>query len=357
MKTEFFQIENRSGKLKLNDGVYKETADKLIDEIDKLYGGKAVDAKMCIGDVVCAADDALESVEIEINSPGGSVLEGQRIYHAIRGMADRGVEVTTTVNGLAASMGSVILMAGDKRKMTKGSRIMIHEASTIAWGDARTMKKQAELLEGISREISEVYADRTGGDVNELRQLMYAETWMDAPKAQELGFIHEVIGGKKDQDAKAKFDNANKGMTGFFAKLFPGNEQAEQIDAQLHELESLRAELEAKAGLENQIKDLAEAKANADIEVANLKGQLDEIKASIADKDQEIETLKADAEISKEKISIQAAELLAQTGHPAPVAIEEQNGEGNKLEKNRKEFNAMTPSDRLAFVKNGGKIK
>jgi len=116
-------IENRAGKVKLNSGVYKESADKLIDDLDKLYGPAAVVAQMCIGEVVCSADDALESVEVEINSPGGSVFEGQRIFNALRSMSARGVEVTATVNGLAASMGSVILMAGDKRRMTAGSRV------------------------------------------------------------------------------------------------------------------------------------------------------------------------------------------------------------------------------------------
>ena len=134
------KIENRAGKLKLNDGVHKESADKLIQELDQLYGPDAVAAKMVIGEAVCVAEDALETVEIEINSPGGSVLEGTRIYNALRKMSARGVEVTTVVNGLAASMGSVILMAGDKRRMTKGSRIMIHEASMYSWGDARTLR-------------------------------------------------------------------------------------------------------------------------------------------------------------------------------------------------------------------------
>lgn len=203
MTTKQVTIENRKGRLKLNDGVYKESADKLIKELETLYGPAAVAAHAMIGEVMCTAEDALEAVDVEINSPGGSVLEGQRIYHALRGMAKRGVEVTTTVNGLAASMGSVILMAGDKRRMTKGSRVMIHEASTMAWGDARTMRKNADLLDGISAEIAGIYAERTGGDPEAIREKMLAETWMTAAQAEDAGFIHEVLkdGIEPDPDA------------------------------------------------------------------------------------------------------------------------------------------------------------
>jgi ATP-dependent protease ClpP protease subunit len=89
MTTNLIQVENRRGKLKLNDGVHKESADKLIEELGRLYGPDAVAVGMKIGDIVCAADDALESVDIEINSPGGSVFEGQRIYSALRQMSNR----------------------------------------------------------------------------------------------------------------------------------------------------------------------------------------------------------------------------------------------------------------------------
>ena len=78
---KLLQIENRHGKISFNDGVHKDSADKLIQELDQLFGNSAVLAQMSIGDVVCAADDALEGVEVEINSPGGSVFEGHRIYN------------------------------------------------------------------------------------------------------------------------------------------------------------------------------------------------------------------------------------------------------------------------------------
>jgi ATP-dependent Clp protease protease subunit len=314
-------IENRAGKLRLNDGVHKDSADKLIEELDVLYGPSAVGI-MSINNVVCAADNALESVEVEINSPGGSVFEGQRIYNALRGISARGVEVMTTVNGLAASMGSVILMAGDKRQMTQGSRIMIHEASTIAMGDSRAMRKTADLLDGISSEIAGIYADRTGGDEKAIRNLMFAETWMTADEAKANGFVGTVL---KDGKAKAEFDSGGKGMS-IFAKLFPGNEDALKAEASILENDSLRAELAAAQAKITELTANDGATAILNVELSDAKSKISEFEAKVADYDIKVADLTAAAEVSAEKVSIKAAELLAAQGHPAPVALEGQGG-------------------------------
>jgi len=321
-------IENRAGKLRLNDGVHKDSADKLIEELDALYGPSAVGI-MSINNVICAADDALESVEVEINSPGGSVFEGQRIYNALRGISARGVEVTTTVNGLAASMGSVILMAGDKRQMTQGSRIMIHEASTIAMGDSRAMRKTADLLEGISSEIADIYAERTSGDKKAIRNLMFAETWMTADEAKANGFVDAVL---KDGKAKAEFDSNGKGMS-IFAKLFPGNEDALKAEASILENDSLRAELADAQAKIKELTGLSEANAAhlSDLATAQAKAneleiKIGEFEAKVADYDIKVAELTAASEVSAEKVSIKAAEFLAAQGHPAPVALEGQGG-------------------------------
>jgi ATP-dependent Clp protease, protease subunit len=311
-------IENRAGKIRLNDGVHKDSADKLIDELDALYGQSAVAAQMCIGDVVCKADDALETVEVEINSPGGSVFEGQRIYSALRGISARGVEVTTTVNGLAASMGSVILMAGDKRRMNAGSRIMIHEASTIAMGDSRALRKTADLLEGISAEIAGIYAERTGGDEKSIRNLMFAETWMTADQAKENGFVDTVI---KDGKETAGFDTKAEGNMSILAKLFPGNDDALKIEAAINENDSLRADLEASQARITELTGLAEVNATLQGELAEANAKITEFEAAAAIASEKVVELEADATLTAKKVSLQAAELLAAQGHPAPVAL------------------------------------
>lgn len=344
-------IENRAGKLRLNAGVHKESADKLIEELDALYGPSAVGI-MSINNVVCAADNALESVEVEINSPGGSVFEGQRIYNALRGISARGVEVTTTVSGLAASMGSVILMAGDKRQITQGSRIMIHEASSIAMGDSRAMRKTADLLEGISSEIAGIYAERTGGDEKAIRNLMFAETWMTADESKANGFVDVVL---KDGKAKAEFDSGGKGMS-IFAKLFPGNDEALKIEAAILENDSLRAELaDAQAKIDElSANDGATAALNIELTEANAK--VAEFEAKVSEYDIKVAELTAANEVTTAKVSIQAAELLAAQGHPAPVALEGGDLESASNTLTRHAFNALAPKEKMAFIKKGGKL-
>jgi ATP-dependent protease ClpP protease subunit len=339
------KIENRKGKLKLNDGVHKESADRLIDELGRLYGPAAVAAQMRIGDVVCAADDALESVEVEINSPGGSVFDGQRIYSALREMSARGVPITATVNGIAASMGSVILMAGDERRMTKGSRIMIHEASTMAYGNARDMQRNADLLEGISAEIAGIYANRTGGDEKEMRALMLAETWMDASKAEKLGFVHAVIDYDKKEKAEASFDTPGKDM-GILATLFPGNDQVAKLEAAISEAETLRSDLEAAQARVGELAPLAEANAVLQSELTEISAKLAESERIANEAAEKITELEANAANLDELASIKAAELLAAQGHPAPVSLIGDNGESKSI---LDQFNEMKGEEATRF--------
>jgi enoyl-CoA hydratase/carnithine racemase len=235
-------------------------------------------------------------------------------------MSARGVEVTTTVNGLAASMGSVILMAGDKRQMTHGSRIMIHEASTIAWGDARAMRKNADLLEAISAEIAGIYAERTGGDINAIRNLMFAETWMTADEAKDAGFVDTVL---KDGKAKAAFDSPATGSMSILAKLFPGNDEVAKLEAAISEAESLRSDLEAAQARVGELTPLAEVNAALQTELNDVSAKLADAEKLANENAQTIADLTAKAEVTDEKVSIRAAELLATQGHPAPVALEE----------------------------------
>jgi ATP-dependent Clp endopeptidase proteolytic subunit ClpP len=355
---KMIQIENRAGKLKLNDGVYKESADKLIEELETLYGPSAVAAKMVIGEAVCKADDALESVEVEINSPGGSVFEGQRIYNALRGMSARGVEVTTTVNGLAASMGSVIMQAGDKRQITSGSRIMIHEASTIAWGDARALRKNADLLEGISAEIAGIYAERTGGDQKTIRNLMFAETWMTADEAKENGFADIVI---KDGKAKAsaeidiRAENPISPAMSLLAKLFPGKNESE-IEALLSDVDSLRNDLTtAQAAIDALTADVTSrdqtiaehvaAIAAKETRITDLETSLETAAADLAAKDQTIAAKDAEIEAAKASAGQLATEALAAIGQETALKNVAEGETKNVLE----QFNELKGANATAF--------
>lgn len=337
------EINNRLGKVKLNSGVNKESADELIDKLDRLYGQRAVQAQMRIGEIVCKADDAIDAIEVEINTPGGSVFEGQRIYNALRDMSARGVEITATVNGLAASMGSVILMAGDKRRMTAGSRVMIHEASTIAAGDARALKKQAELLESISAEIAGIYAERTGMDEEQIREMMIDETWMTADEAKEKGFVDVVL---KDGKEVAEFDTDSKGMS-ILSKLFPGNDEALKIEAAIAENDSLRADLTTAQALIEELSGHAETITQLRAELAAEQEKVTQEIEKVEELETKVEELEEKTEVSEEKVSARAAELLAATGHPAPVALAGDNNEAPVS--HLKAMASMTPTEAAEY--------
>lgn len=320
---KMLKIENRAAKVRLNDAVTPWSVDELLHDIDQAYGARAVAENAIVNGIHARAEDALETLEIEINSPGGSVLDGYRIYNALREMQSRGVRVVATVNTLAASMGSVILMAASERKAVEGSRIMIHEAAQVVAGDSEDHDRAAKLLESISDEISGIYAKATGGKKDDMRDLMKRETWMGTEQALALGFIHEVT----------SFDTVPESMS-ILAKLFPGNEHVTALEAQVAESDSLRAQLtEALAKVED-VKNLESVVAEKEMSITNLTSQLDEAKAEatnaetvIADLNAQVADLTEKNKVTSEAIALEASRQLAATGHSAPVNVTESNND------------------------------
>lgn len=105
------------------------------------------------------------ALEVHINSGGGNVFDGVAIAEAIRSHPGR---VTTVVDGIAASIASVIAQAGSERVMAPGSMLMIHEAKGFCEGNAADMNKTAEVLSKVSGNIAEQYAKRAGGTADSL---------------------------------------------------------------------------------------------------------------------------------------------------------------------------------------------
>ncbi|MEU1372991.1 head maturation protease, ClpP-related [Streptomyces triculaminicus] len=133
----------------------------------------------------------IESPEItlRLNSPGGEVFDGIAIMNALRSHPAR---VTTHVDGIAASIASVIAMAGDRIVMQPHSQMMIHDGSGLCIGNAGDMREMADLLDKQSDNIAGVYAERAGGTVRQWRTRMLAETWYTAAEAVEAGLADEV---------------------------------------------------------------------------------------------------------------------------------------------------------------------
>jgi ATP-dependent protease ClpP protease subunit len=337
MKTKFLQIENKAAKLKLNEQVDKYSIEPLVQEIERVFGAKAAEAGLVSGDITNCIDNAADTLDIEIHSPGGSVMDGYVLYNAIRQMRERGVYVTAHIQ-LAASMASVIAMAADKIVMREGARMMIHEASAVTAGDADEHLNKAELLESISAEIAGVYSGRTGKDKEEMRALMKKETWMDGKQAVAMGFA--------DESADAAFDKETKGMTGILSKLFPGNDEVAKLEAAIADADTLRADLSAAQSRIDELAPLAEVNAKLQSDVAELTAKLDESGKTIEANAERITELEKQAEDLDAKASIKAAELLAQQGHPQPVALVGDSGQTKTL---TEQFEELKGAEATAF--------
>lgn len=130
-----------------------------------------------------------EDIQLTINSPGGDVYTASEIYTELK---DYDGNVESRIVGVAASAASVIAMAG-KVKMSPTAQLMIHNATTISWGDHREMNKTADFLKGVNKSISSSYQQKTGISEDELLKLMDEELWMTAEDAKEKGFVDEVM--------------------------------------------------------------------------------------------------------------------------------------------------------------------
>lgn len=176
---------------------------------------------------------------VVINSPGGDVFAGLAIYNAL---VNHNGNVTVRVDGLAASIASVIAMAGDKIIMSPGSMIMIHRPSVYATGTVDDMEKAKDVLMKIEEGITPIYAKRTGLSDEKIAELLEAETWMLADKAVELGFADEV----SEAPEKQKQD---EGVQNAFGMNFAFSMSAvKQADAK--PMQSLVEQIKAKAEAE-----------------------------------------------------------------------------------------------------------
>lgn len=132
----------------------------------------------------------LDEISVSINSGGGDVFDGLAIYNALR---TNGARVTTRVEGLAASIASVIAMAGNEIAMPEAAWMMIHDPSSLVIGTEKDMRKMAETLNGIKRSLVGIYAKRTFLPESEIEKLMEQETWMDGREAVARGFATNLI--------------------------------------------------------------------------------------------------------------------------------------------------------------------
>ena len=140
-------------------------------------------------------------LDIRIDSCGGDVYEGFAIASAIQRYEG---QTTAYVDGIAASAASYIALMADKVVMTQYAQLMIHDASTYAWGNAESLRGVIERLENVDATIAGIIAARSGMEVDDVRKAMGAETWYSGDSAVECGLADEVV--KTEQRTAACID-------------------------------------------------------------------------------------------------------------------------------------------------------
>ena len=179
---KWYSIENKADGNPVEISIYDEIGD---------YG---TSAKNFIEEVKNVSD---RDITLRINSVGGSVFDGLAIYNTLR--SHRGY-VNIKIEGLAASISTVIAMAGDNIEMSENGFFMIHNPFGQSAGEATDMRKTADLLDKIKSEIIEIYLKKTNLSAEVLSELMDKETWLSSQEAVEFGFVIDL----------SKFTNVNE---------------------------------------------------------------------------------------------------------------------------------------------------
>ena len=218
-----------------------------------------------------------EEVTVHIDSAGGDVPAGFAIYNFLKGLPN---QVTTRIEGQAASIASIIALAGDTVEISETADMMIHNAWTQAVGDHEDLRKTADNLEDVTDRLVNVYQNKTGLSEERIKELMTEETILSAADALSMGFVDAIV-NKVNAMAMAKnrlnqtyyvMNNFEKFMSrmGFRAEQKPDDppkpaeeekpaeapqeepkpaEETPQADPEALTLESLKAELKAEQEL------------------------------------------------------------------------------------------------------------
>lgn len=198
------KTNNNSVEVRALDNGKKHIELRIYDEIVPTWISRYMTDTMSSGevaDLIAEVPDA-ERIDVYINSPGGSVFEGMTIYDTLK---SHPAPVNVYVQGLAASIASVIAMAGDTIQIGAGGFFMVHDAWSIVQGNSNDLRNEALLLDKINLSIANLVAQRTGNDVNTVSKWMANETWFTAQEAVDAGFANRISGS-----ADATEDVANR---------------------------------------------------------------------------------------------------------------------------------------------------
>jgi len=206
----------------------------IYSSIGEDFWGDAVSAKSFHNELKNLSDK-ITNIDVRINSPGGDVFDGITIYNRLK---QHKAKVTTYVDGMAASIASIIALAGDEVIFSEGASMMIHKPWTLTAGNSLELQETIDRLEDVEEQLVGIYARKTGLDRSEIKNMLAKETWFLADEAIELGFADKSMEGmaiaasmekavwirnkaglaNKQDSMKDKITNKLKEMTDYLAR-------------------------------------------------------------------------------------------------------------------------------------------
>ena len=187
----------------------------------------------------------VSTINLSINSGGGSVFDGIAIYNMLK---SHKATVNVYVEGLAASIASVIAMAGDTITMRSGSMMMVHMPWTLSQGNAEEMRKTADTLEKTGDSIVDIYSERTDISSDDIRNIMNAETWLSAEEAVEQGWAtkldkKEAVMNSVPKEILGRFSNVPKNVLARVEKKTLSQDRLDLIEREKQTLKLLKDEI------------------------------------------------------------------------------------------------------------------
>lgn len=288
----------------------------LYDEI----GGWGVRAK----DFIQALKDAgTKRPLVRINSPGGDVFDGLAIYNFLRGL-----NATVQIDGLAASMASVIALAGKEVRIAENGFFMVHNPWGVAAGDAADLRDYADMLDKVQSTLESTYAQRTGKPLDTIREWMSKDTWFNAQEAVDAGLASAISDGVAFSASVRGFSNVPAALT------LPKNQPTKDMNELKQALAKAGLISSAELAEDAAVAEIAQKNAAQAAELASIKAERDAAQAAIAAQHKAKVTAQVEAAVADGRIKAEtkdawiaqiladakAADLLASVGKSLPGA-------------------------------------
>ena len=292
MNEKWYNIQNKAG----------ETADIYIFDEIGTYG---ITAQEFITDIKDLKD---QPINLRINSIGGDVFDGMAMYNVIK---RREAKTTVYIEGIAASIATIIALGADEVVMAENSLFMIHNAWGGTMGGSEDMRKSADTLDKISAELLDIYRKKTGLSYDVLSAMMDEETWFNAQEAYDLRFIDTISDSIK---VAAKYDVSKfKNIT------------QEEIKNKLNiNINNKKMTNELKDWFNNKVEEIVTA-VKGDVKVSEDVAEQTAITVNLGDNDEIMNKISSFETINIElsnKISLLEEELVSTKGTNETLSVE-----------------------------------